>query len=244
MNINKEKFISAVKHPYTKVAVVSAVVGGVTGAAITYTACRNEIRRLDRIIEHEKRARFRAEHRVVIEESENTDKGYGYDEPYDEEEIVRTFTLPEPEDEEEPERTVEVVRRNVFAEAGADDNWDYGVEVKQRDSSEPYVLHKDEFYAEEMSEHGFRQFTYTYFDGDDILADEDDKPIYNHHNVVGDLKFGHGSGDPKVVYIRNEKRKEEYEVVKDPGLYSKEILGLEIEQNDRAKGPGKFQLEE
>jgi len=129
---------------------------------------------------------------------------------------------------EEPEP--EVIIRNVFAEAG--DDWDYEVEKRNRDSTAPYVLHKDEFYGEEL---GFTQHTYTYFDGDDILADEEDKPIYNHETIVGDMRFGHGSGDNKVVYIRNEKRKEEYEIVKDPGLYSVEVLGLEIEHNDRVK---------
>jgi hypothetical protein len=80
-------------------------------------------------------------------------------------------------------------------------------------------------------------------------VDEDEKPIYNHEQQTGQLKFGHGSGDPNVVYIRNDKRQSEYEVVHDPGLYSVEVLGLEIEHNTRtqdlrhANRPPKFRQE-
>jgi hypothetical protein len=129
--------------------------------------------------------------------------------------------------EEEPGDDVEA--RSVFAHT--DDEWDYEKEVTTRTQTEPYVLHKDEFYADELS---YAQSTLTYYAGDDILVDEDDTPIYDR-SVTGDLNFGHGSGDPNVVYIRNNKRKAEYEVIKDPGLYSVEVLGLEIENNERVR---------
>lgn len=127
---------------------------------------------------------------------------------------------------EEPE----VVTQNVFA--GTDDDWDYEEELAKRSPDIPYVIHKDEFYAEETE---FTQTTLTYYEGDNIMVDEDDTPIYNHETIVGTMQFGHGSGDPKVFYVRNEKNRAEYEIIHDPGLYSVEILGLEIEQNDRAK---------
>ncbi len=125
--------------------------------------------------------------------------------------------------------TDDLVTHSIFAK---DDEWNYAQEIKNRDPSEPYVIHKDEFYSDER---GFTQTTLTYYSGDNILVDEDDAPIYNHDGVTGPLLFGHGSGDPKVVHIRNEKRKAEYEIVKEPGLYSEEILGITIENNERAK---------
>ncbi len=54
--------------------------------------------------------------------------------------------------------------------------------------------------------------------------------------MTGPLLFGHGSGDPNVVHIRNDSRKSEYEILYDPGLYSQDVLGLEIEDNQRVKG--------
>lgn len=44
------------------------------------------------------------------------------------------------------EAEVGVVTHNVFAES--DDDWNYEEELKSRSSEEPYVLHKDEFYAD------------------------------------------------------------------------------------------------
>ncbi len=104
--------------------------------------------------------------------------------------------------------------------------------MQKRSDKQPYVLHKDEFFADE---NGYSQITLTYYAGDNILVDESDVPIYNHVDVVGDLLFGHGSGDPKTVYIRNDKQHAEYEVLHDEGLYSQEVLGLEIENNLRVQ---------
>lgn len=127
------------------------------------------------------------------------------------------------------ETEVEPVARSVFA--GTDSEWNYEKELSNRSSSEPYVIHKDEFYEQSTD---YSQLTLTYYAGDDILVDEDDTPVYNHVQVVGPMQFGHGSGDPNVFHVRNDKRKAEYEILKDPGMYSKEVLGLDIENNARS----------
>lgn len=129
------------------------------------------------------------------------------------------------------EEDVEPVTQNIFNHD--DDDWDYDIEVtKRRNPEVPYVLHRDEFYNEEG---GLPQQSLTYYAGDNIMVDQEDAPIYNFDQIVGELVFGHGSGDSKVFYVRNEKRRAEYEVIFDPGLYSVEVLGLEIENNERAK---------
>lgn len=124
----------------------------------------------------------------------------------------------------------ELVTKSVFD--NPNDNWDYETEVRNRTEDAPYVLHKDEFYGEES---GYTQVTLTYYAGDQILCDEDDSPVYNHELITGPLLFGHGSNDPNVVHIRNDKRKAEYEILFDPGLYSVDVLGLEIENNTRVQ---------
>jgi len=120
----------------------------------------------------------------------------------------------------------DVVMNNVFA--GSSDNWDYDVEVSNRTDKSPYVIHKDEFWSNEFD---FAQTTLTYFQGDDILVDQSDTPIYNYETVVGELKFGHGSNDPNVFYVRNPKNRAEYEILLDRGSYSVEILGLDSEDD-------------
>lgn len=132
--------------------------------------------------------------------------------------------------EEDVDEEALVVRQSVFA--NTDDDWNLEEEMKKRRPSEPYVIHKDEFYADEM---GFSQLTLTYYAGDEIVVDIEDKPVYNHKQVIGEFHWGHGSGEPTVFYVRNEARKAEYEVILNEGLYSVEVLGLEIEENERAQ---------
>lgn len=131
-------------------------------------------------------------------------------------------------EEQEPEP--EVVTHNVFA--GNDEEWDYETEIQARTEDRPYILHKDEFYENEK---GYTQRSLTYYSGDEILADDDDKPVYNIGQIVGELKFGHGSGDPQTVYIRNDKLRAEYEIINYDGHFAVEVLGHEIEATEEAR---------
>lgn len=156
----------------------------------------------------------------------------GQDDPDEktEKEIVNVF-------EEQPEIVVDVTDEI---------EWDWETEVGNRTESAPYVLHKDEFYADEKN---YSQQSLTFYSVDEILADEEDHPVYNHALVLGPMLFGHGSGDPNVVYIRNDERRAEYEITKVDGLYSVEVLGLEIENNERvadikhSRQPTKFRMD-
>jgi hypothetical protein len=107
------------------------------------------------------------------------------------------------------------------------DHWDYDEEAAVRTEDAPYILHRDEFWAEEKD---YDQSTLTYYAGDDVLVDQDNKDIPGYRSVTGILMFGHGSGDQNVVYIRNDKQSAEYEVLRDEGSYSEEILGVQLEE--------------
>lgn len=131
---------------------------------------------------------------------------------------------------EEREKFYAPRNENIFAQDDAD--WDYEAEVESRSQEAPYVIHKDEFWAEEMN---YTQTTLTYYAGDNIMADEDDTPVYNYELITGPLKFGHGSQDPNVFHVRNEKRRAEYEILYHTGMFSSEVLGLDIEDNQRVK---------
>lgn len=124
----------------------------------------------------------------------------------------------------------EPVVRSVFGESGPD--WDYEYEKSQRTSQAPYIIHVDEYGDNEMD---YTQLTLTYYGGDDFLVDDKDVPIYDYQILTGPLKFGHGSKDPNVVYIRNMARRAEYEVLFDEGLYSVEVLGEDVPKDGRVK---------
>jgi hypothetical protein len=121
------------------------------------------------------------------------------------------------------------------------DHWDYEEEVPNRTKEKPYILHRDEFWAEEEN---YDQSTLTYYVEDDILTDQDDTPIYGYLSVTGPLLFGHGSGDPNVVHVRNDKQSAEYEIIRVDGSYAREILGVgaedAAEQSDLKHSVRKF----
>ncbi|MET0786535.1 MAG: hypothetical protein ABWY25_07515 [Paenisporosarcina sp.] len=129
---------------------------------------------------------------------------------------------------------------NVFRNDDEDD-WDYEEELKHRSPEHPYIIHRDEYFSDEMD---FSQSTLSFYAGDQILCDEEDVPIYNPEKVVGKLEFGKGSRDPSIVYIRNEKLQAEYEVLLDPGYYQTEVLGEQVKHNlKHSRGVLKFRPE-
>jgi hypothetical protein len=116
------------------------------------------------------------------------------------------------------------ITHTIFA--ASVDHWDYEEEMANRTEDKPYVIHRDEFYGEEK---GYTQMTLTYYEGDNIMVDEEDVPVYNFEESVGPMRFGHGTDDPNVFHVRNDYREAEFEIIRDRGHYSAEVLGLEIE---------------
>ena len=121
--------------------------------------------------------------------------------------------------------------------------WNYDQQVANRTADRPFIMHLEEYQQSECS----HQITITYFEGDDVLVDEADEVISKKDEVVGMdhlAKFGFGSGDPNVVYVRNPKLDIEYEILRHRGHYAKEILGLEedpaIEHSAMPKRRPKF----
>jgi hypothetical protein len=114
----------------------------------------------------------------------------------------------------------------VVYEGGKDKDrdWDYETELAGRVPGQAYIIHQDEF-EEEKPE--YDQVEYTYWAGDDVLTGEDNRPVPHADMVVGqdNLKFGHGSNDIDVVYIRNETLSLEIEITRSPLSYEERVLG-------------------
>lgn len=133
-----------------------------------------------------------------------------------EEEMIRTNS---------PEGRAQVVV-NIFENRTPAGEWNYELELQGRSSELPYIISAEEFYNREM---GYRQTSLTYYAGDDILTDEADVPIPIYGKVVGELRFGHGSDDKDIVFVRNEKLETEYEILRSSDHYQVVVLGAEIE---------------
>lgn len=124
----------------------------------------------------------------------------------------------------------DVVHSNIFE---ADDGeWDMDRELAARQIAPllPHVIHIEEW-VENIS--GFDQVELVYYEGDDVLADEDGVVIHPTSPVVGQsLPFGHGSRDLNIVYIRNPKLEGEYCVYRDGGTYAEGVLGYATADED------------
>lgn len=118
--------------------------------------------------------------------------------------------------------------RNVFV----DPNFDYDEELKHRTKDKPYIITHDEYFGAEYEE--FDTIQLTYFEKDDTLVDENDKPVDDLDGTIGEdhlARFGHGSKDKNIVYIRNEKLQCEYEITLSDQSYL-ESLGLGPERDE------------
>ena len=158
---------------------------------------------------------------TIIEKMEYT-KAPDYDDT--EPEVI----LNEPEDTPKTQAEWPFEGANVFeslSKEGAMD-FDYETEVAERSPDKPYVITKEEFMLNETS---FQQTTVTYYEGDDVLADENEQMINEKDRTVGEdnlYRFGAGSGDGKIVYVRNDRLELEFEIIEHMGKFYEEVLGF------------------
>lgn len=120
-------------------------------------------------------------------------------------------------------------------------NWDWDKELSERDPSKPYIIHEDEYAANEL---GFTQVTMMYYEGDNILVGPDEIPIYKHETVTGPLLFGHGSSVDSIVFVRNESLSMDMEILKDEDSYMKDSFYEDYEDDPPEDKIKKFKEEE
>lgn len=97
---------------------------------------------------------------------------------------------------------------------------------------------RGEIYPITLAEHtadeaGYEHVTWTYYAQDGVVTDDAEDVIEDHTKFLGEdfvEAFGRDdAGDDNVVYIRNEVVMIDYEIVRSPGSYVKEVLGEEYE---------------
>lgn len=136
--------------------------------------------------------------------------------------------LVEPKPAYEPPRVTDLGKdRNV--------GWDYKTELEGRLAGQPYVIHQDEFNNHET---GYSQTTYTYYDVDDVLVDEGNGHPLPHADIivgVDNLKFGHGTDDVDVVFVRNDRLELEMEICRVHDSYEEKVLGIDPDETDESR---------
>jgi hypothetical protein len=125
--------------------------------------------------------------------------------------------------------------KNIFVEAAAQEEadleagWDYEAELRIRAEhpDSPYIISHDEFMENETE---YEQASLTYYHGDDTLADDRDVPVPDVDQMVGEdnlTRFGHGSKDELVLYVRNDRLEMDFDIAYSFGKYLVEVLGFD-----------------
>lgn len=100
--------------------------------------------------------------------------------------------------------------------------------------SGPYVILIDD-YTDHCQD--YEKLSLYYWDEDDTLSDDKEDIIPNVEDLIGDglTRFGEGSMDPDIVYVRNDKLGCDYEVVRYHKSYQEEVYGIPPENNGSNK---------
>ena len=110
--------------------------------------------------------------------------------------------------------------------------WNQEEERRNRTPDAPYIIHQNEYFHSEPEYH---KAVFTFWEIDDVIADaEDNQLITDPLDVVGaaNLRFGHGSDDTDVVFIRNDELNLDIQLVRVNKSYEEEILGLDGSSSD------------
>lgn len=126
-------------------------------------------------------------------------------------------------------------RRNIFEDGVEEFDWDEELTRREQiGDAEPYIITHQEYMGDEELES--KQLTY--FLGDDIISDDEDRALTDEQEeaLIGDnLRFGYGSDDPNIVYVRNPRVGLNMEIVRSKGDYKVEVLGLDKEPEDELR---------
>lgn len=155
----------------------------------------------------------------------------GYSVKVEDEELIRplrpTVPVREPSQETRPLSSLPRIFRTEIASKDKNEGWSFPQEMGRRSPDNPYIIHQDEYARNETD---YTQVTYIYYAEDDILADEDETILHNRENLIGVgvlSRFGHGTDDYNILYIRNPLLELEIEICRSPGSYESEVLGLD-----------------
>lgn len=129
-----------------------------------------------------------------------------------------------------PLRSVEEERAAVFIQPHDGGLFKYDDEIPNRSEDEPYVISEDEYINQEK---GYETVCLTYYKLDDALCDDKEILVDNVDMLIGtkNLKrFGHGSTNEDVVFVRNDGIGMEFEIEQVNRSYKSFVMGFEEDE--------------
>lgn len=130
----------------------------------------------------------------------------------------------------EPAEGTHEIGKNIFTDVDVDEAFDPA--AQERDPAFPYIITYEEF--REGAE-DYNQVTLTYYEVDGVLTDDRDDVVENEDDMVGEenlTKFGVGSQDHSIVYVRNERLELDMCIEKSRNSYATHVAGLSLEHSD------------
>lgn len=127
----------------------------------------------------------------------------------------------------------QMIQRNVFAEPPTVD-FAYKEEIEARTKDRPYIISQEEW---DDNDPNHEQVEMTYYEGDKIVADPNDKAVALVDETIGwdNLRFGHRSNDNDVVYIRHDTYTLDMMIVRDERKYGEHVGGFIPTSGNRSR---------
>lgn len=138
--------------------------------------------------------------------------------------IPRTSNIFTDEDRAEVDHALRDTSRDPDAE------WDWHEERKRRSPNTPYVIH----YDERHDTPDYQDVALTYYVKDDVVANERDEPMdpEDRDKTIGEAnleRFGHGSGDEDIVFVRNDDLELIFEIDRADKSFAEVVHGFHHE---------------
>lgn len=105
---------------------------------------------------------------------------------------------------------------------------------KKKEKVKPYLITPEAYNGDDEMQfrHDYQHLTLDYYEGDDILCESSTNEVfgntgrwlgYTWKNHFGDEDYGY---DDNSIFIRNDEIHVDYEIVRDEGYYSEQVLGI------------------
>jgi len=211
---------------YVGGAVVGGLVGAVVGSLIVDQLIANENGGYfpEEIEEEEEKSEEEEEKPLIAPKASLNIKNIEKKRPVDYSSITKEEKKTDLESTKSMEQLSELARKYR-----QDEEIEKPIVKKERPvekSETPYIISVDEYSDPEVNYH---RSTLTYYEVDDVLADQNDGIVTDVDRTIGDdtlLKFGNQSDDKDLVYVRNDKISTDFEVIRVHKSYAEDVVGI------------------
>ena len=168
-----------------------------------------------------------------LEESKDAANAIAHDSGYlpkeEPDDMDEEDEYPEDFPKDDPDEEFDPLMDEEYEEPRIEASEDY---AELLEGDDPFVIPEGMF-RDAMMEGG--TYALLYFEDDDVLTDEDDKPIEEAEYLIGDAldHFGDKSNNKDIVYVYNPINQTGYEIQRIHDSFQHDVLGVEMDEEDK-----------